>query len=149
MNKFLSKCLIKGAGAITVGLIGYDAYKRACWKSKMDTKLMTADMMQRTHLTSQLLDMNSQVRADAKNGFHQWLLGTNIPTFFSGITGFVKGALSSMADNVVPLAMATGALMFKGGMSKFCGIGLGLYAAHFFLTELCGIGKPDYLPDKV
>lgn len=149
MKSFLSKCLIKGAGAITVGLIGYDAYKRGCWKSKMDTKLLTADMVQHVHNTSQLLDMNSQVRSDAKNGFHQWFLGTKIPTFITSIAGFVKGALTSMADNVVPLALATGALMFKGGMSKFCGIGLGLYAAHFFLTELCGIGKPDYLPDKV
>ena len=149
MSIILGKILWKTVGAAGVGLAGYDAYKRGEWQAKTNHKLASADLMTRVHMNSQTLENHSAVRSGIKNSFNRKFLDTsNITPVFRAIGGFCSGVVSSLADNVVPLALATGALTLKRG-AKWCVLGLGLYAAKFLVTDIFGIGKPNYLPDQV
>ena len=109
----LGKILVKTVGVGTAGMVAYDAYKRAKWKGEMDQKNACANIMTNIHMNAQTLDMNSAVRANIKNGFDNWSCKKGIKGYFSGAIGFCKGFISSLADNIVPLALATGTLMFK------------------------------------
>ncbi|MBO5947890.1 hypothetical protein J6Q66_03540 [bacterium] len=149
MGARLTKFISKSVGVVALGCVGYDAYKKGCWKGKMTQKLVDADILERVHYNSMLLDNHTTVGANVKNSFDMWTIDTKIPTKIAKLRGFCSGFVSSLADNIVPFALATGALMFKKGLSKWCAIGLGLYAAKFFFTDMLGIGKPHYLTEKV
>ena len=138
------KILAKTVGAAALGLVGYDAYKRGQWQSKTDYKNTAANMMISVSEDAQLLDQNSATRGAAKNKFHRWFINSNIGPFYSHFTGFLKGIGSSILDNAIPFALATGAVCFKK-CDKLCAIGLGLYAAKYFITEMLGFGKPHYI----
>jgi len=148
MRLNLGKLFVKAIGAGTVGLACYDGYKRAKWQGEMDCKNASANMMTHVLMSAQTLDSNSAVRSNAKNSFNKWFYTSGVKGYFSGVTGFVKGFVSSLADNVVPLGLACGALMFnKAG--KYCAWGLGAYAAKFLIMDMCGVGKPNCFPEKV
>lgn len=149
MGARLTNFISKSVGTVALGLVGYDAYKKGCWKGKMDQKLKDADILERVHYNSMLLDNHTTVGANVKNSFDMWAIDHKIPTLTARIKGFCSGVISSLSDNIVPFALATGALMFKKGLSKWCAIGLGLYATNFFLRDMCGAGKPYYLTEKV
>ena len=141
------KIIAKTLGTATLGLVCYDAVKRGCWKGKMDYTNGTANWMIRVNEDSQLLDNHSATRGGAKNKFDSWFIKTKIGPSMAGLVGFIKGACSSVVDNVLPFALATGALCFKK-CDKFCAIGLGLYAAKYFIHDMLGVGKPHYLTNS-
>ena len=144
----LGKILVKTVGAAALGCVGYDAYKKAKWQAKTRYKNTSADLMTRIHMTAQSTDELSATRSKIKNSINEWYMTNGITPHFSAIGGFISGAVSSLVDNVVPFGLAAGTLMLNKG-AKYCAFGLGLYAAKFLITDVLGIGKPDYLPETV
>ena len=64
---------------------------------------------------------------------------------FAQAKGYVKGALTSLAENIIPLALSAGTLITSGPVSKACAAATGLYGAVRGTAVAFGIGKSNPL----
>ena len=148
MSISAGKILAKTIGIAAMGMVGYDAYNYGKWQAKTNTKVTTADWLAHVNENSQTLDSNSVIGNKVKTGFNKWFVDHRINASLAGMGGFFSGMVKSLEDNVIPFGLAAGALMFKK-CDKLCAIGLALYAAKYFVTNMLGIGKPSHFPEKV
>ena len=148
MSITAGKILTKTIGAVALGMVGYDAYKHGVWQGKDSNRLKTADYLSHVNYNSQLMGGHSTVGSKVKDNFNRWMVDHNVNAFIAGTTGFCKGIVNSLTDNVVPFALALGAVMFKN-CDRLCALGLGIYAAKFFFTDMLGLGKANHTPEIV
>ena len=90
-------------------------------------------MEDRNISTSRLKDWFFRTNAD-------W----NFPDKVNAFTGYISGAFKQITYDVIPAALATGALLSKK-YSKYFGIGLLAYGIKYLLCDVMDIGKPNYL----
>ncbi len=146
MNKFT--VISKIAGTAAAGLLLFDAHSQGKHASRKEQINMSANRLPDEYLNSMRLDKQSAVTNKLKKRFFRWQLDTNIPEFFAGIKGYFKGATENLTTNIIPAALATGAILFKKA-GRFCAVGLALCGVKYLLNDVFSIGKPKILGDKI
>lgn len=138
----------KAIGAVTAGLILYDAHKNGTIRGTMEAKQNIADTLVDHYVQSNQLGKVSSVEMNAKKTWFRFILDNNIREPFDATLGYIKGFWQGLVTDIVPATLATGALLLskKGGVSgKLCGLGLLAYGAKYLLYDVMSIGKRDYL----
>ncbi len=146
MNKFT--VMSKIAGTAAAGLLLFDANSRGVVNSRKEQIRTTSNRLPDQYVNSMRMDKYSVSGNKLKQAFFKWQLDTGIPEFFAGIGGYIKGVTGNLAENVIPVALATGALMFKKA-GRFCAVGLGLCGLKYLVNDVFCIGKPKVLGDKL
>lgn len=146
MNKFT--VISRIAGTAAAGLMLFEAHHEGMAISKKEQIRTTANRLPDEYLHSMRMETKSVVGNELKKEFFKWQMDDNIPEFFAGIKGYFKGIAESLTANIIPVALATGAIMFKKA-GRFCAIGLGLCGAKYLLNDVFSIGKPEILGDKI
>ncbi len=144
MNKF--GVISKAIGLTAAGMLLYDAASEGAHVSKRDQVRITANTLPDAYVNSNRMDKYSRVGNKLKKEFFNWRLSNGIPEFFAGIGGFFKGTLESLANNVLPVGLTVGALMFKKA-GRVCAAGLALCGIKYFVNDVMGVGKPKLLKD--
>jgi len=136
--------LAKIAGGVTAGLVLYSTHKTAKRISAEHVKTCAADRMTKHYMESRRADNRGPVTSGLKDWVFKENASMNLPDTFNAVTGYCKGAFQQLASNIVPAALATGALLGKG-LSKFFGAGLLVYGVKYLLCDVLGIGRINNL----
>lgn len=145
MNKYT--VISKVVGGAAAGLMLFEANNEGKVTSKMMQKKTTANRLPDEYLNSMRMDTKTLVGGELKKEFFKWQLDDNIPEVFAAIKGYAAGVFESLTTNIIPVALATGALLFKKA-GRFCAVGLGLCGAKYLLYDVFNLGKPEPLGDK-
>ena len=132
MAPSLSGILIKTMGVGSLGLGVYDAHCRARRESIRQGKNNMANNGVDSWLNTTRLESESDVEAAMRGEARDILMDSPLPKITGNITGYCKGFIASIVDNVVPIVLGAGALMSKcgGRMAKLFGGSLGVYALY-------------------
>lgn len=144
----LTKCLVKGAGIGTIGVIAYDSHIMGNLQSDMYAKSRDADACAEAFNNTQYLSSPSPTTAKLKKGVMNIEMESNIRHFVNSGIGYFKGFISTMVNNVVPLGLGAGALFGKGKIAKGSAIGLGIYGVCKFFKDVMGFGHYNDLNSK-
>lgn len=142
MNKL--NVFTKIAGGLAAGVVLYNAHQTAKRVSAENVKISMANRVTRNYINSRRLDDRSAVTNNLKDWYFRYCTDWNLPDKFNSVTGYLKGGFQQLSNDIVPALLATGALLGKG-LSKFFGIGLGLYSIKFFLCDVLDFGKVNHL----
>lgn len=137
----MSNILTKTVGVIGLGLVGYDAHVAGKIKAYSNEKNHKADSLSERYLDDMKLDSPSITKARVKEELFKYSTDESMTGFFHNIAGYVKGSISSLVGNVIPLGLAAGTFVNRGLFSKVCAVGLAAYGSIFLLQEAFGIGK--------
>lgn len=143
MNKYT--VIAKVTGAAAAGLMLFEANAAGLHHSKIEQLETTANRLPDEYVKSMRMEKLSPTGNELKKEFFKWQLDNNILEFFAGIKGYAKGIVGSLSENIIPVALATGALMFKKAAGRVCAVGLGLCGAKYLLYDVFSIGKPKIL----
>ena len=141
----ITKVLAKGVGVAGIGAALYDAHQygkiqaQTYGKNQMANSACDAYMDSKTLNSSSTIDSKLQkVRLDAemKGG----LFG-GIRNGFAQAKGYIAGAFTSLAENIVPLALSAATLVTKGKVSNILGVATAIYGGVRAATTAFGIGK--------
>lgn len=141
----------KGLGVLTAGLVVYDAHKNGMITGSRNAKSNLADTIVDEYINTSRISKVSTVEMNAKKSWLRFVMDNNIKESFDSVCGYLKGVWDSFVSDIVPAALATGAILSKrnGLTGKLCGIGLVAYGAKYLVFDVMGIGKRKYLGDKV
>ncbi len=145
----ITKILAKGVGVAGIGAALYDAHQygkiqaKTCSKNHLANSACDAYMDSKTLSSTSTIDSKLQkarLDAEMKGG----LFG-GIRSGFAQAKGYVKGAFTSLAENIVPLALSAATLVTKGKVSNILGAATAIYGGVRAATTAFGIGKTNYL----
>ena len=142
MNKI--NVITKIAGGVAAGVVLYNAHQTAKRVSAENVKTSMANRVTRDYMNSRRVEDRSAVTSNMKDWYFRYCTDWNLPDKFNAVTGYLKGGFQQIASNIVPALLATGALLGKG-LSKFFGLGLGIYGIKFLLCDVMDIGKVNHL----
>lgn len=146
MNKFT--VMSKAVGTIATGIMLYDAGSAAVHESSREQIRCTSNRLPDQYVNSMRMNKMSATGNELKKGFFRWQLDQGFSEFFAGIGGAIKGFAGNLMENVIPLSLATGALLFKKA-GRFCGLGLVAYGAKYLISDVMNVGKPKLLGDDL
>ena len=134
----------KAAGGLVAGMVLYNAHQVGKNVSKEEVKVCCADRMTDYYMKSRRMEDRSAVTNKLKDWYFRTNADWSLPDKFNAVTGYVKGAFSQIASDIIPAVLATGALLSKKA-GKFFAVGLGLYAIKYLLCDVMDIGKTNHL----
>ena len=132
---------IKAAGAAGIGICLYDAHKHGKYKSQLNANkakteagLYWLDNAMYTHSPSSFVQK-------AKWRIYDLESRNTVRRAFNAVTGYIKGAVGMMTEDIVPLGLSVAALLTKGKIApKIAGGALGLYALYGTAKNVLGFG---------
>jgi len=142
----------RAIGAVTAGLVLYDAHKNGTINGTTNAKNNIANTLVDQYVQSNQINKVSSVDMNAKKAWFRYMLDSNIKEPFDATLGYISGVFKSLTTDIIPAALATGALLLskKDGVSgKLCGLGLLAYGAKYLLYDVMSIGKRDYLKHDI
>ena len=119
----------------------YDAYSTGKHHSKAGAEETAADVFEKTVAAKRTQDTESHLISAMQNKVSDLRMNNPIVSAIGRTKGFIKGALSSLGDNIVPATFASMALIGKNGWAKTGAWGTAGYAAYIVLKEGFGFGK--------
>ena len=130
----------------TVGIAGlsaatYDAYANAKHHSDAQTASVSADTFESVIAAERSNTNASHVTNAVQKKIANLRMQNPIVPLFGKAKGFVEGFISSLGDNIIPIALSSIALGTKGLMQKAGAWGLGIYAVYQLAKEGFGVGK--------
>lgn len=134
----------KVAGGLAAGVVLYNAHHVGKEVSKEHVKECCADRMTNFYMKSRRMEDRNVVTSKLKDWYFRTNADWNLPDKFNAVTGYVKGAFTQIASDIIPAALATGALLSKKA-GKFFAAGLGVYAIKYLLCDVMDIGKTNHL----
>lgn len=158
----LSNILTKIAGAGAIFLSAQDAHRMGIAGKNKYPQQQIAKEYPDEYINTQRLNMEAlpTVVADAKKSWFNVCLDDTFMPAFNGVVGYVKGFVGGLVNNVVPLALGSGALLMSksdkissagtkltnysvirkhGG--KLCVGLMAIGALKIFLHDICGFGQ--------
>ena len=141
----ITKVLAKGVGVAGLGAVLYDAHQygkiqaKTYGKNQMANSACDAYMDSKTLNSTSTIDSKLQqarLNAELKGG----LFG-GIRNGFAQAKGYIAGAFTSLAENIVPLALSASTLVTKGKASAILGLATAVYSGARAATAAFGIGK--------
>lgn len=140
----LVNLVTKTAGGLVAGMVLYNAHQVGKNVSKEEVKVCCADRMTGFYMKSRCADDRSVLTSKLKDWYFRTNADWSIPDKFNAVTGYVKGAFSQIASDIIPAVLATGALLSKKA-GKFFALGLGIYAVKYMLFDVMGVGRTNHL----
>lgn len=140
----LANIATKTAGGLVAGLVLYNAHAVGKEVSKENVKECCANRMTSFYMKSRRMEDRSAVTSKLKDWYFRTNADWNLPDKFNAVTGYVKGAFTQIASDIVPAVLATGALLSKKA-GKFFAAGLGIYAIKYLLCDVMDIGRTNHL----
>ena len=144
-----NKVLAKGVGIAGLGAVLYDAHQYGKIQAQTSGKNQLADSACDAYMSSTTLNSTSTIDSKLQNARLKAEVNGSI---FGGIRkgfaqakGYVKGALTSLAENIIPLALSATTLVTSGPVSKVCAAATALYGAVRGTAVAFGIGKSNPL----
>lgn len=137
----VSTVLCKTAGAAGISAALYDAYSHAKLESKRTSQNMTADYFEHIHAAKRTSTRENHVNTALQNKVADLRMNNPIVPFAGRVGGFVKGALHSLGNNILPVSFAALALGAKGFFAKLGAFGTAGTLIYTLLKEGFGIGK--------
>lgn len=134
----------KTAGGLVAGLVLYNAHSVGKKVSKENVKECCANRMTSFYMKSRRMEDRSAVTNKLKDWYFRTNADWNLPDKFNAVTGYVKGAFTQIASDIIPAVLATGALLSKKA-GKFFAAGLGIYAIKYLLCDVMDIGRTNHL----
>ena len=137
----VSNIVCKTVGIAGMGAIVYDAYAHAKHHSAVESEALSADVFEKavaaelsntdaSHITNEMQKKITHLRAN----------NPLIP-IVGKTKGFISGALSSLANNIIPVTFSAIALAAKGKLQKAGAWGLGIFGLYKVAKEGFGLGK--------
>ena len=142
MNKW--NVAAKVAGTLTAGMVLYNAHDVGKKHSEEAVKEKSAARLSKIYMRSRRMEDLSESTSKLKDWYFRTNADWNLPDKINAITGYVSGAFQQMASDVVPAALATGALISKK-FAKVFSIGLLLYGIKYLLFDVIDIGRTNHL----
>lgn len=140
----LAKIATKAAGGLAAGLVLYNAHNVGKKVSKENVKECCANRMTKFYSKSRRMNDRSVVTSKLKDWYFRANADWSLPDKFNAVTGYVKGAFTQIASDIIPAVLATGALLSKKA-GKFFAAGLGVYAVKYLLCDVMDIGRTNHL----
>jgi len=138
----------KALGIATAGLVIYDAHKNGLIHGTMNAKQNVSNTVVDAYIHSTKTSKLSTVEANAKKSWFRFVLDNHIKEPFDACCGYIGGVFNSVINDIVPTALAIGAIAGKR-FGKLCGLGLAIYGAKYLLCDVMSIGKRDYLKEDI
>lgn len=136
-----TKILCRTTGIAGMSLALYDAYSNGQAKSRKIQQQVVADHFEKVHSSSRTLTNVSPVNSAMQGKIADLRQNNPIIPVYGKVKGFLKGALSSLGDNIFPIAFSALAIAAKGAMAKVGAIGAVVCGLFNVLKEGFGIGK--------
>lgn len=134
----------KIAGGLAAGYVLYNANYAGTKVSAENVKRKAADRLGGYYMDSRRMEDRSIVTSKLKDTYFRSNADWNFPDKINALTGYIGGAFEQMASDIVPAALATGALISKK-YAKYFGAGLALYGAKYLVCDVMDVGRPNYL----
>ena len=130
----------------TVGIAGlssavYDAYCGARHHAQANEQDVIADSFEKIHDNSRSMSTVSGTTNIMQKKLSNFRMDNPIFPMIGKVTGFIKGAFSSLGSNILLVSSASIALATKGFMSKLGAWGVAAVGAYKVLHEGFGLGK--------
>ncbi len=142
MNKW--NLVSKIAGGITAATVLYNAHDVGVKTSAEHIKHKSSERLTDIYMRSRRMEDLNETTSKLKDFYFRSNADWNLPDKWNGFTGYISGAFKQMASDVIPAALATGALLSKK-YSKFFGIGLLIYGIKYLLFDVIDFGRPNHL----
>lgn len=143
ITKTIAKLAVGGGG---LALVAYDAHCYGKAQATNVARTIKTDVLAKQAIADTKMDSPSVVKTKIRKGIFNFYAQERFTDFFTNGAGYVKGAFSMLAQNVIPLGLSVGTLVTKGLASKLCGAGLIAYGGIYLLQEFFGIGKSEHKP---
>ena len=130
----------------TIGLAGmsavlYDAYSVGKHYSIVGEKSALGRITMDAFAAKRTTTNESPVTSSVQNKVADFRMNNPLIPIAGRIKGFFKGTLSSLGDNIIPVAFSSMAVLGKNTWAKVGAWGMGGYAAFVILKEGFGVGK--------
>lgn len=142
MNKW--NVASKIAGGLAAGCVLYNAHDTGKKVSAENVKRSAANRMTSYYYPSRRMEDRSIITSKLKDAYFRSNADWNFPDKINAFTGYIGGAFTQMAYDVVPAILATGALISKK-YSKYFGAGLLAYGIKYLVCDVMDIGRPNHL----
>ena len=139
----MAKIVCKTAGAAGMSAVLYDAYARGKKQSARTALNVSADTFESVIADTRTVSTASPTTVAIQKKVADFRMSNPIRPFIGRITGFIKGALNSVTDSVVPVVCSCMALAGKGRWAKAGAWGLLGYGIFTVLKEGFGVGKEN------
>ena len=140
MVKF-SNIVCKTIGLAGMSAVVYDAYATAKHHSMVGAEEASADIFEKSVAASRSTTTESHLTGAMQRKVSDLRMQNPIIPIFGKITGFVKGFINGLGDNIVPVLCSSVALAGKGKWQKGGAWGLGIYGLLQVAKEGFGLGK--------
>lgn len=134
----------KTAGALTAGYVLYNANYAGQKDSQINVKRKQGERITKYYMNSRRLEDRNKITSKLKDTIFRSNADWNLPDKINAVTGYIGGAFNQLAVDVIPAALATGALLSKKFAKPFT-IGLGVWAAKYLICDVLDPGRPNYL----
>lgn len=134
----------KIAGGVTAAAVLYNAHDVGKKMSEEYVKERGAERMLHFYGPSRRTDDRNATTSKLKDFYFRVNADWNLPDKINAGIGYVKGAFLQMAADVIPAALATGALLTKK-FSKLFTAGLALYGIKYLVCDVMDVGRPNHL----
>ena len=136
-----SNIVSKTVGVTGMSLVFYDAYKNGKSKSKKMEQSITADYMTDIFDASRTSSKNSRATVAMQEKVKDLRMNNFIVPMYGKIKGFIKGFITTLGDNIIPVTFASLAIASKGKLSKLGAIGVATCGVISVLKDGFGVGK--------
>ena len=124
----IANIVCKTAGVAGISAVLYDAYNVGNRHSHHMSEQVSADYFEKIVDAKRTSSSESDVTNAMQKKIADLRMNNPIIPFFGKIKGFCSGALESMGNNIVPVALSSMAIAGKGFFAKLGAYGLGGYA---------------------
>jgi len=137
----MANIICKTVGIAGMSAVIYDAYAHAQHHSSVASEELSSDVFEKA-VATELTEANaSHVTGAMQKKITNLRLNNPIIPLIGKAKGFTHGALSSFADNIVPITFSAIALAAKGKLQKAGAWGLGIFGLYKVAKEGFGFGK--------
>lgn len=137
----VSNIVCKAAGLTGLSIAAYDAYAMAKHHADASTASVSADTFESVVAAKRSNSSASAFTNAMQEKVSDLRMKNPIVPLFGKIKGFGEGFISSLGDNIIPIALSSLALGAKGFIQKAGAWGLGIFGVYLLAKEGFGVGK--------
>lgn len=143
----MANIVCKTVGVAGMSAVLYDAYSLGSENSQRNMQKVNADHFEKVVADTRSLSSESAMSGAMQKKVADFRMNNPLISMFGTASGFVSGALNSLADNIVPAACASIALAAKGTLAKIGAWGTVGYGIYTILKEGFGVSKKSPIDD--
>lgn len=136
----------KGVGLVAAGGVLYNSHLYGREVARKNQIEHVSERLPEAYLQANRLESINPITLDLKRYFYRKDMDSSSGELQAGISGYVKGFVKGTVDNILPLALGVGALMYKR-VGKACALGLGIMGLAYWRWDIVGHGKAGLMDE--